>query len=148
MNNMYEAINTFLADQIVVSMKIHNIHWFMVGEGFFPMHQQMDVFYDEAQERIDEVAERLLIIGAKPIGNLKSVLERTGIKELDHDYLTAVEGVKHLIVDFEILNNQALHIIKIAEDVEDPGTADHFTSISQALGKALWMLKAYIHNAA
>ncbi|CAM4245717.1 Dps family protein [Erysipelothrix aquatica] len=144
MNNLYEAVSTFLADQIVVGMKIHNIHWFMVGEGFFPMHKQMDEFYDEAEERIDTVAERLLVIGSRPLGSYKAILDRTSIKELgDHD-ITAIEGIKHLIVDFETLNNQALRVIKLAEENDDPGTADHFTAISQDLGKSLWMMKSYI----
>ncbi|QIK69660.1 DNA starvation/stationary phase protection protein [Erysipelothrix sp. HDW6C] len=144
MNNLYEALNTFLADQVVVGMKIHNIHWFMKGQGFFPMHKQMDEFYEEAEERIDTVAERLLVIGDKPLGSLKAILDRTTIEELGEHEITAFDGVSKLIVDFESLNNLALHIIKLAEEDNDPGTADHFTSISQDLGKSLWMMKSYI----
>ncbi|CAM4288870.1 DNA starvation/stationary phase protection protein [Erysipelothrix inopinata] len=144
MNSLYEEMNTFLADQLVLSMKIHNIHWFMKGQGFFPIHEKMDDYYDEAQERIDAVAERLLTIGAKPIGNLKEVTERSSIEELGNDYITAVDGFKKLIVDFEHMNQLALHIVKLAEELGDPGTADYFTGVSQDLGKDLWMMNAYI----
>ncbi|MEG0327175.1 MAG: DNA starvation/stationary phase protection protein [Erysipelothrix sp.] len=144
MNSLYEEMNTFLADQLVLSMKIHNIHWFMKGQGFFPIHEKMDDYYDEAQERIDAVAERLLTIGAKPIGNLKEVTERSSIEELGNDYITAVDGFKKLIVDFEHMNQLALHIVKLAEELSDPGTADYFTGVSQDLGKDLWMMNAYI----
>lgn len=143
MNNLYEAINTFLADQTVAAMKIHNVHWFMVGNGFFPMHGLMDEFYEQAQERIDEVAERLLMIGDKPLGNLKSILERTTVVELGTDEMTAIEGMKHLLVDFELLANEARHIVKLSEEVEDVGTADCFTAILRDLEKTIWMLKAY-----
>lgn len=144
MNNLYEAMNTFLADQIVVSMKIHNIHWFMVGTGFFPMHEKLDEYYEEAQERIDDVAERLLVVGDKPLGSLAKVLDRTSIHELDENRVDAVEGIKKLIVDFEHLNQLALHIISLAEEDNDPGTADYFTGVSRDLGKDLWQLNAYI----
>lgn len=144
MNNLYDAIQKFLADQIVVGMKIHNIHWFMVGEGFFPMHKQMDKFYDEAEERIDVVAERLLTIGAKPLGSLKANLERSTITELGDHNITAVEGVGHLVVDFNTLLQEALRIVELAEKENDPGTADHFTAISQDLGKTIWMMEAYL----
>ncbi|AMC92924.1 DNA starvation/stationary phase protection protein [Erysipelothrix larvae] len=147
MNNLYEALNTFLADQTVLSMKIHNVHWYMVGEGFFPMHKEMDKLYDQAQENIDLVAERLLVLGAKPLGSLKEMLARTSVEELSDTHVNVVEGVQSLIADFDRLYNLALHIVKEAENVEDPGTADHFTAISQDLGKTLWMLKAYTHNA-
>lgn len=144
MNNLYEEMNTFLADQIVLGMKIHNIHWYLVGSGFFPVHEQLDEYYAEAQERVDAVAERLLTIGAQPLGSLKKVLDRTRIKELDDHNITAKEGIEHLIVDFETLNNLALKLVKLAEQEEDPGTADYFTSVSQVLGKNLWMFKSYI----
>lgn len=144
MNNLYEALNTFLADQVVVGMKIHNIHWNMIGSDFFPMHKQMDEFYEEAEERIDTVAERLLVIGGRPLGSLKSMLDRTSIKELSDENITAIDGVTHLIVDFESLNNLSQHIIKLAENESDYGTADHFTSISQDLGKTIWMMKSFI----
>lgn len=144
MNNLYEAINVFLADQTVAAMKVHNVHWFMVGEGFFPMHGLMDDFYDDAQERIDEVAERLLMIGAKPIGNLAEMLEATSITELDDEFKTAKEGMDHLLVDFDILANQARHTIKLAEEEDDYGTADLFTSMLRDIEKTIWTLKAYI----
>ncbi len=145
MNNLYEAINQFLADQTVAAMKIHNVHWFMVGEGFFPMHGLMDDYYDDAQERIDEVAERLLMIGAKPIGNLAEMLEVSSIKELDDEYKTAKAGMEHLLVDFDILANQARYTIKLAEEESDFGTADLFTSMLRDIEKTIWTLKAYIH---
>lgn len=143
MNNLYEAIKAFLADQTVAAMKIHNVHWFMVGTGFFPMHGLMDEYYEEAQERIDEVAERLLMIGDKPLGNLKDILARTSIVELKTDDVTAVEGMNHLLVDFEILANHSRRIVGLAEDVKDVGTADCFTAILRDLEKTIWTLKAY-----
>lgn len=143
MNNLYEAMKTYLADQTVAAMKIHNVHWFMVGEGFFPMHGLMDEYYEEAQERIDEVAERLLMIGDRPLGNLKSILERTSIVELGQEDMSAVEGMKHLLVDFEILANHARRIVKLSEEASDVGTADCFTAILRDLEKTIWTLKAY-----
>ncbi|CAM3717529.1 Dps family protein [Erysipelothrix urinaevulpis] len=143
-NNLYEEMNTFLADQIVLGMKIHNFHWFIKGDGFFPIHEKLDEYYEASEERIDEIAERLLVIGAKPVPNLKEVLAKTSIKELDANWITAKEGFEKLIVDFEHMNQLALRLVKLAEAVEDPGTADYFTAVSQELGKNLWMFKAYI----
>ncbi len=143
-NNLYEEMNTFLADQIVLGMKIHNFHWFLKGDGFFPIHEKLDEYYEASEERIDEVAERLLTIGAKPLPNLQEVLDRSSIKELDDEWITAKEGFEKLIVDFEHMNQSALRLVKIAEEVEDPGTADYFTAVSQDLGKDLWMFNAYI----
>lgn len=144
MNTLYEEMNTFLANQLVLGMKIHNIHWFMVGEGFFPMHEKMDELYDDAQERIDIVAERLLVIGAKPLGSLQAMLDRTTVKELGTDYIKAVDGVTKLVADTTQLHELAVRIVKIAEANDDVGTADIFTGFAVDLGKTLWMMRAYI----
>lgn len=143
-NNLYEEMNTFLADELVLGMKIHNFHWFIKGDGFFPIHEKLDEYYEASQERVDEVAERLLSIGAKPIPNLKTALEASSIEELDDAWLSAKEGFEKLIVDFEHMNRSAQRLVKIAEEVEDPATADYFTSVSAELGKNLWMFTSYI----
>ena len=48
-NNLYEEMNTYLADEIVLSMKIHNFHWFLKGYGFFPIHAERDHLYEASQ---------------------------------------------------------------------------------------------------
>lgn len=143
LTSLYDEMNKFLADQIVLGMKIHNFHWYIKGDAFFPVHPELDNFYDDAQKRIDEVAERILAVGAKPIGNLKEVVETSTVEELDDEWMSAVEGFNALIVDFEHLNQLAKHIIKLAEELDDYGTADYFTSTSLELEKNLWMFKSY-----
>lgn len=143
---LYEEMNTFLADQIVLGMKIHNLHWFLIGDDFFPMHEKLDEYYEDAQERIDEVAERLLMIGAKPLPNLQEVLQQSNIKEWDNRYKKSQEGIASLLKDFEYLRNFAHRIIKIAGEQEDFGTEDLFTEILADLEKDIWMFKAYTHR--
>lgn len=146
LQTLYEEMNTFLADQIVLGMKIHNLHWFLVGDDFFPMHEKLDEYYDDAEERIDEVAERLLMIGAKPLPSLKEALNKTSIKEWNDDFKTSQEGFKVLVQDFEHLRNFAERLIKIAAEAEDFGTEDLFTEILADLDKDIWMFKAYTHQ--
>lgn len=146
LQSLYEEMNTFLADQIVLGMKFHNLHWFLVGDDFFPMHEKLDEYYDDAEARIDEVAERLLMIGAKPLPSLKKVLEKTNIKEWEDDFKTSQEGLSILLNDFEHLRNFAQKIVKLAGDLDDFGTEDLFTEILSDLEKDIWMFKAYIHQ--
>lgn len=143
MNNLYEEMNIFLANEIVLGMKIHNIHWFLKGTSFYTIHEKMDEFYAQSQARVDEVAERLLSIGAKPIGNLETVLKTATLKELDTDLKTAEEGFTTLVVDFEVMTKAALRLIGLADEVNDYATADYFTTITAQLQKDLWMMNAF-----
>lgn len=147
LNTLYEGMNEFLADQLVLSMKIHNVHWNIKGKGFFTLHPLMDQYYDEHLERIDEVAERLLAIGGQPIGSLKDALEASTIKERDDKKLGGKELVETLVVDFAQVRAHANRLIEVADGVDDYGTADYFTAVAQVYDKELWMLNAYLEEA-
>lgn len=144
MNNLYHAMNVYLADVTVLSQKVHNIHWNLKGNGFIPVHSELDKYYDELQEFIDESAERLLMIGDRPVGNLKAMLESTRLKELEDQDITDKEGFEVLIVDYNLLRDQALHIIGLCEDLKDPGSADLYTDMLRKIEKKLWIMNAYI----
>lgn len=144
MNNLYEEMNVFLADQVVLGMKVHNVHWFLKGKNFFTIHEKMDEYYEAIEARIDEVAERMLAIGAKPVANLSEILKMTSINELGQKEMTAEEGLTTLVVDYATVRNAALRLIELAEEANDPGTADYFTSVTQDIEKDLWMMNAFL----
>lgn len=137
-------MNVFLADVTVLSQKVHTIHWNLKGNDFIPIHAKLDGFYDELQEFIDESAERLLMIGDRPVGNLNAMLEMTRLKELSNDDITSIDGFTVLIEDYNLLRTQALHIINLSDQENDPGTADLFTDIIRKVEKKLWMMNSYI----
>ncbi|MGL5042117.1 MAG: Dps family protein [Culicoidibacterales bacterium] len=144
MNSLYEEMNTFLADEIVLGMKIHNLHWYIKGHNFFTLHLKMDEYYQQAEIRIDGIAERLLMIGANPIGSLKDALARTSIIELESHPVNETKLVELLYTDFASQRRKVVHLIKLAEQSEDYGTADFFTGVLQNYEKDLWMLGAFL----
>lgn len=147
MNNLYEEMNNFLADQLVLGMKIHNVHWYIKGHNFFTIHVKMDEFYGATQTRIDEVAERLLSIGGAPIGSLKEALERTSIKELADKAINDEALVEVLYTDFAQARAHAIRLIELADKAKDYGTADYFTGVLKEYEKDLWMLGAFLRKA-
>lgn len=143
--SLYNEMNIFLSDQIVLGMKIHNIHWYLKGSSFYTLHPKMDELYAEAEERVDEVAERLLAIGGAPLGSLKSVLAMTTITELEDKDIVGNKALEILIVDFVQVQKHVRNLISLANDLDDYGTGDYFTRVLQDYDKAIWMMKSYIH---
>lgn len=137
-------MNVFLADVTVLSQKVHTIHWNLKGEDFIPIHGELDEFYDELQEFIDESAERLLMIGDRPVGNLKDMLAMTRLTELENDDIRSKEAFTALIGDYNLLRTQCLRIVELSEEGQDPGTADLFTDIIRKVEKKLWIMNSYI----
>ena len=86
--NTQKVLNQTLADLSQFAAIIHQVHWYVRGENFYAIHELMDKFLDEANEAVDEVAERLIIIGGAPYSSLQDTYLRLQIfsKALQRGY--------------------------------------------------------------
>ena len=64
-------LNLYLANQMIDYVKKHNLHWNLKGKHFFTLHAKLEELYDEANDILDEVAERILALGGNPVSNMK-----------------------------------------------------------------------------
>ena len=141
MDKLVKYLNRTVANFGVLYTKLHNYHWFVTGEQFFAHHALFEKYYDEVTEHFDAVAERLLMIEAKPVATLKEFLDIASVKEA-----TGKESVKEMfattIADFTLVERELTETIKIAQDLGDEVTVDLLIGITASLQKHLWMLKA------
>ena len=143
MKEFHGSLNSQLASWTVIYTKLHNYHWYVTGANFFTLHEKFENLYNEAAGYIDEIAERILTIGGKPVGTLKECLELSSIKEAKGSE-TADEMIKTLLEDFKTLNNEINEIIERAQGVNDEATSDLFLGIKSSLEQNMWMFNAYI----
>ena len=68
-------MNQYIANLSVLNVKLHNLHWNVVGEQFMPIHQFTEGLYDVYFKLFDDVAEMLKIRGEYPAASLKTYLE-------------------------------------------------------------------------
>jgi len=145
MSAYIDKVNSFLADQIVMYTKIHNIHWNVKGTTFFALHSKFEDLYNETGDILDEVAERLLALEKEPCASLADALKRTSIKErVQTSPIDGKEAVEVLLKDYEVLAYKANEIIEMADKEGDEGTADDFTGYLKTYQKNMWMLRAYL----
>ena len=50
-------LNKYLADVAVSYIKMHNLHWNIVGSQFKAVHEYLETIYDSYADVLDEVAE-------------------------------------------------------------------------------------------
>lgn len=144
MNEKLQArLNEYLANQQVMYIKLHNLHWYVKGQGFFTLHAKLEELYDQTADIIDEVAERILAIGGKPVASLKGALEVAKIKELSDEGISSDDTVSVLISDVEHLVKDTRAMVEESEEANDNGTADLFNGYLSEYQKLLWMLNAY-----
>ncbi|MCE1254374.1 MAG: DNA starvation/stationary phase protection protein [Anaerolineae bacterium] len=139
-----EKLNEYLANQQVMYIKLHNLHWYITGRSFFTLHPKLEELYEQTAEIMDTVAERILALGGSPVASMKKALSLTSVKEYDDAPITSENVVKALISDVEYWIKDSKEIVKLAEENEDSVTADLFNGYLGEYQKLLWMLKAYI----
>ena len=66
-NQLVELLNKNLANMQVLYVKLHNYHWNVKGINFKPIHEMTEAYYNYFAEQYDEVAERIVQLGGKPL---------------------------------------------------------------------------------
>lgn len=143
-NKLQEKLNVYLANQQVMYIKFHNLHWYVKGRSFFTLHAKLEVLYNQIAEILDQVAERMMALGGTPAASMKKALSLASVKELDDTPISSEDTVKVLIEDMEMWIKDTKEIVKLAEEDDDSVTADQFNGYLGEYQKLLWMLKAYI----
>src|SRR5690606_33368796 len=122
-NAIQEVLNKQVANWTVLYVKLHNYHWYVKGPHFYTLHEKFEELYNEAAGLIDELAERLLAVGGKPVASLKACLETADIKEASGNE-NAEQMVAAIMADFNALINELKSGRAAAEAADDEITAD------------------------
>ena len=144
MSKTVEKLNLYLANLNVLYRKVQNYHWNIVGSGFFSVHTKLEEYYDAINTQIDDVAERILSIGGRPLGTLKDYLEVTTIKEAENKEISIPEAVADVKKEFEAMLKLVKEIKVVADEENDYGTSALTDEYISTYEKDLWMLNAYL----
>lgn len=130
------------ANAIVLVMKLHNYHWNVKGMDFHPVHEATEGMYNNFFGLYDDIAERILQLGEKPIVTLKDALAQATIAEESATTFTSKQIAEALLKDFQIFE-------KDFKDLSDAASGDSVTVALAdeqlaAIQKAIWMLKAQL----
>jgi len=138
-------LNNCLADSQMLYIKTRKFHWNVKGDNFMELHKLFESHYDQIQEAIDNIAERVSQFGGLAIGTTVEFAKQSSIKEAPgKNPANNMDMVKELLADHETII-QALRkgIDEAAEKYKDQGTADFLTALIQDHEKMAWTLRRY-----
>ena len=136
-----DALNGVLADAVVYYYKLHNYHWFVTGPRFKELHETFEELYTNAHNDLDDLAERVLTIGGRPLGTLKAVLEHAALDE-ENGSPDAPAMINLVIDDLRKRHERSLALAAKADDAGDRGTANMLDDMNDRIEKTIWMLEA------
>lgn len=143
MSELTQAVNKQIANWSVMFIKLHNYHWYVTGPEFFTLHAKFEELYNEAALHIDELAERLLAMGDKPVATMAGALERSSVKEAEGRE-TAQEMVVNIVEDYSTMIQELKQGMELADAANDETTGDLLLSIHSGLEKHVWMLNSFL----
>ncbi len=140
-----EGLSKVLADSYLLYLKTHNYHWNVTGELFHALHEQFEEQYSELAPAIDEIAERIRIIGFPAPGTFKEFSKITSIKE-ETDHPDAMEMVKRLKEANEQVIDTVRDAMEIADSVGDEATIDLLAGRLTVHSKTAWILGSHLEQ--
>ncbi|PAF49747.1 DNA starvation/stationary phase protection protein [Helicobacter sp. 12S02232-10] len=142
--NTVKLLKQLQADSIVLFMKIHNFHWNVKGSDFYHTHKATERIYEEFADMFDDLAERIVQIGDKPVVTLTEALKTAKVKEEIRSDFRSDEVFKGILQDYEYLEKEFKQLSELADKENDKVTANYADDQTAKLQKSLWMLKAHL----
>lgn len=141
-NNVVNSLQQLLADFQVHYTNLRGLHWNITGRGFFVLHEKFENMYDDAAAKVDEIAERILMLGGKPENRYSEYLKTARIKEVA-DVTCGKASVELILDTYKHLIGVEKEVLKVAEEAGDAVTVDMMTGYLKEQEKMVWMLVAF-----
>jgi starvation-inducible DNA-binding protein len=140
-------LNGLLADATVFYQKLRHYHWNVEGAHFFELHAKFEELYTRWADSIDEIAERVLMVGGVPLHTLKSLLDAAELAE-DETTPAAPQMVDNIAADLQALHRSTARLLDTAEAAGDRGTINMLDALRDLMEKDVWMLRTWKKEAA
>lgn len=139
-DEIVQSLQKQTANAFIVYLNFKHYHWQTFGPLFRDLHELFDEFAAEVYGTIDELAERIRMIGQDPVSRIEEFQKFATVSSAEKGgdmrsmIREANENSKRIIFEMR-------QAIKIADENDDPGTADILTRFVQIHEKHEWWLR-------
>ncbi|MDE3741262.1 Dps family protein [Maribacter polysaccharolyticus] len=138
-----KALNALLSDVQIYTMNVRGLHWNIKGKNFFLLHEKYEELYNEADEMVDEIAERILAIGSSPLHTHGDYLANKTL-EVAKDVTKGEQGVALVLGNLKYLLRKEREILELASEGSDEATTNSVSDFISTQEKHIWMLESFL----
>ena len=138
-----EQLNILLANYMIFYQNTRGLHWNIKGDKFFELHLKFEELYTNLLLKVDEVAERVLTLGATPLHTFEDYLDTSSIKSV-RNVSDGNKGVQIIVDSFQTILLKQRALLKLAAEVGDEGTNALMSDYIREQEKLVWMYSAYL----
>ncbi len=140
-----EALNQILADTLTMRDLYKKHHWQVAGPTFYQMHLLFDKHYQEQAELVDQLAERIQMLGGVSIAMAHDVAETTHIPRPPKGREEVSAQITRLLQAHEIVLQEARDAAREASERGDDGTNDLLVSdVIRTHEEQVWFLAEHL----
>ncbi len=121
-------LNQILADTMSMRDLYKKHHWQVSGPTFYQLHLLFDKHYAEQAELVDQLAERILVLGGISIAMAADVAEQTRIARPPAGREEVPTQISRLLSAHEMLIREVREAAEECDDAGDLGTNDLLVS--------------------
>lgn len=145
MSKTVSKLAVLLADTYALYLKTQNYHWHVTGPQFKSMHELFETHYTELADAVDELAERIRILGENAPATFKEFEALKTLSDGDSS-LNANAMVVDLHNDHKRLIDDLNQAIEVAQGANDEGSIALLSERIASHEKARWMLGASVEQ--
>ena len=123
-----ENLNQLLADTITLRDLYKKHHWQVAGPTFYQLHLLFDKHYDEQNELVDAIAERIQVLGGVSVAMAADVAEMTLVPRPPKGREEVPVQISRLLHAHEIVLKEARTMARLAANAGDDGSNDLIVS--------------------
>jgi starvation-inducible DNA-binding protein len=123
-----ENLNQLLADTMTLRDLYKKHHWQVLGHTFYQLHLLFDKHYGEQSALVDQIAERIQLLGGVSLAMAADIAETTIIPRPPKGREPVPVQISRLLHGHEIVLKEARTMARQAVDNGDDGTNDLIVS--------------------
>ncbi|HLV51318.1 MAG TPA: DNA starvation/stationary phase protection protein, partial [Flavobacterium sp.] len=117
--------------------------WNIRGKRFFDLHVKFEELYNQAQLRIDEIAERVLTLGGTPLHSFEDYIEKNKLK-VGKNITQDDAAVELVIKSLTSLLKIERELLDKSDEINDEGTNSMMSDLITEQEKDIWMMQAFL----
>ncbi len=138
-----EKLNKLLANFQIYYQNLRGLHWNIRGKNFFDLHVKFEELYNDANVKVDLLAERILTLGETPLHTFEDYAKFSkvpvGVNVSKDD-----KAVELIVASLTELLKLERDILSASGDADDEGTNSMMSDFISEQEKTLWMMNAWL----
>ena len=137
------GLKQLLADYQIFYANLRGYHWNIRGRGFFILHSKFEEMYDDAAGKVDEIAERILMLGEEPENDYNCYLKTARVETVSH-VSCAEKAMRNVLDTLSYLIGEERKLMELASKAGDETTVAMLGDYLRGQEKHVWMLAAFV----